>query len=383
MTLVRAVALGALLAAPAQAQSADTRWNAWHGCWESNEADSTGALPGPSAELVCVLPGPWIEAVEVVTVDSGEVVARDTITADGQRVRSRHGTCDGWESAEWSESGTRVYLRSEHTCPGGVVRATSGLLAITGDGDWIDVRGLSSAGRNGVRVLRYRDVSLSDATGRVPAEIITALEGRIDAPARRGAGQWLRVEDVMETSQRMDPVVVQAWLVETGQGFGLGARDLVRLADAGVPSSVTDLMVALSYRRYFVVDRGARAAYSRPDSTDTESPRHPPVYSVWDPWGVGDYGVYGGYSPGWYPGNVVILSGDFPEVGQKSGGRVVNGKGYEKKKSAETSSTSSTSDRPRESGSTTSASSSTSTSSSSSSTSTSSSSGRTAKPRDP
>ena len=45
----------------------------------------------------------------------------------------------------------------------------------------------------------------------------------------------------------MDPVVVQTWLAQRGQGFGIDAKRLKALADAKVPANIIDVMVALSY----------------------------------------------------------------------------------------------------------------------------------------
>src|SRR5690606_6358956 len=73
------------------------------------------------------------------------------------------------------------------------------------------------------------------------------------APA--AAGARLSLADVTEAVDQVSPRVLEAALVESDASFALSSRDLIDLDDAGVPDSVTDLLVALSYPERFVVER--------------------------------------------------------------------------------------------------------------------------------
>ncbi len=174
---------------------------------------------------------------------------------------------------------------------------------------------------------------------------------------------------MVEAAWRLDAPVVEAWLAERGQGWsGLNARQLTQLADAGVPGSVTDVMVALSYPRTFAVNAASRQAEFRPSqdargasvtygyspygSSDYYSPYGWDFYGPfglrtlsrfgydsylyggygyyapygYNPYGYNPYGYYQGYGGYYYYGGglvVIDVSGSAPPHG-----RVVNGRGY-------------------------------------------------------
>jgi hypothetical protein len=216
---------------------------------------------------------------------------------------------------------------------------------------------------------------------------------------------------------------VQAWIVERGAKFDLGAPQLMALADAGVPGSVTDVMIGASYPERFALQRGSATrgggsgaqVFSRADSAalvagylrdrcSTMLPSISMAPSVYDncrwvygyrgysrymyndylygygysPYGYGSF--YGAYGPAYYgnvyySGPVVIVRGS-----GDTHGRVVNGRGYER---GETESTRGTGASATSSGSSGSSSSGSGSSSSGSSSSGAASSGRTAHPRPP
>src|SRR5262249_47709512 len=65
------------------------------------------------------------------------------------------------------------------------------------------------------------------------------------------AGARLTAGNVIEAVHALDTAAVQAWLVERHETYNLTAQTLITLADAGVPGSVTDVMVAASYPEEF------------------------------------------------------------------------------------------------------------------------------------
>jgi hypothetical protein len=153
--------------------------------------------------------------------------------------------------------------------------------------------------------------------------------------------------------KHVDRPVVEAWLLERGQGFELDAKRLVALADAGVPGTVTDLMVALSNPKVFAINRSAREAeLMRQMGQTAVTGRTVPVYA-YSPFGWGPYGSYYswygnrygygygpgygyGYGNGWYYGNTPIIIVNRNDAGSGSNGgatvttrpRMVNGQGY-------------------------------------------------------
>ncbi len=106
----------------AYAQESDERWLAWMGCWQPvGEAAARGA---PDA-LVCFQPLAGDVGVEMVSLEDGEIVARETVRADGRRHDANLEGCAGWDRGDFSARPGRVFLASEHLCDGGVVRAES------------------------------------------------------------------------------------------------------------------------------------------------------------------------------------------------------------------------------------------------------------------
>jgi len=237
---------------PAQGnKGVDARWQAWLGCWQRSEAPVDAR-----SLLVCVVPASGSSAVNVVTIADGKEVTRERLQATGARLPIAKYGCDGWETTRWSADSRRVYLRSELTCVGGLQRTSIGVLAFSSTGEWLDIQGVIAAGAPSLRGIRYRDAGIPPG---VPAEIAAALTGRQVAisAARATAGARIGLADVVDASRNVDPGVVQGWLVARGQPFQLDAAQLASLADAGVPGSVTDVMLALTYPNVLALELGA------------------------------------------------------------------------------------------------------------------------------
>ena len=339
---------------PQSAPQVDPRWEAWLGCWQPMSGPAKVAGDTTSAPLVCVIPAVGSAGVDVATIADGKVVTRERIEATAeQRTVTRDG-CSGWESAQFAAQGQRVFLTAEYTCPGDLKRTTDELMAITPDGEWLDVRGAAVRGLpEGVRVLRYRQAPGSAA---VPSDLAWALQGSAMAvsTAREAAEAPPETDDVVEASHRLSARIVEAWLVEEGEGFALDARQLGQLKSAGVPDRVIDVMIALSYPKVFAIDLASHSGQRRAPEPGTYD-RRPSMYGLgydspfgcyspysWDcnsPYGWGYYSPYfsspyGYYSPygywsgyGFYPsGGVVVVAGGGGQVARH--GQMMIGRGY-------------------------------------------------------
>jgi hypothetical protein len=331
------------LASTASAQQARVgpKWLGWVGCW-------TASLPGAAAAegggVVCITPSAQgADAVDVATVSDGKVVSTQRIDASGTERPMDAKGCTGVQRASWSADERRIYLRSSATCDG-LKSTTSGILSMTATGEWLDVRGVSSYGSQSVRVARYRDAGIPAS---VPAEIASALRDRGGSAetARVAAGAPIGASGVIEAARAADSAVVAAWLLERAQRFSLDARTLVQLADAGVPGSVTDALVAVSNPSVFRFARESQQG----DVITTDAPRSGRRVAAtaypYDPWAWGalglDYGYrngypygyryagYGyGYNNGYYGGYappIIVVTGN----GQNTPvGQMVKGRGY-------------------------------------------------------
>src|SRR3989442_10535683 len=349
--------------ADAQTAQIDARWQPWLGCWtQVGSAVETLASPPPAGRLLCVVPTAGTSAVDIVTLADRRIVSREHIEATGAHRTSERDGCTGWESAEWSSDSRRVYLQFEYDCAGGVKRSTTGLIAMTLKGEWLNITGVAVRENTGVRVLHHRPAALPAA---LPEEMASALEGKalaVDA-ARVAAAAPIGTAAIVDASRHVNAAVVEAWLGESGQEFTVDAKRLLELAEAGVADRVVDMLVALSYPEVFSIKPsptavGALASTERPAGIQTdiigaESPLGcgPYTYGLslyafdgcspyeygfygarygYSPYsylGYGDYG-YGGYG-GWYLATQPAI-GVIPPTDNASSthGQVVNGRGY-------------------------------------------------------
>lgn len=396
-SLVRPAAVVALAVAvgmPAAAQSApgtqtDGRWQAWLGCW--TPAGTLIRVVGKTApSLVCVVPAAAASAVDVMTVSGGKIVDSTHVDADGQPHAISKDGCTGWQSAKWSSSARRVYLKSEFNCKGSPTTHVSAVYAMAGSGEWIDVQGMRVDKNSGVHSVRYREAV---DEGSVPAEITRKLHERTLArmTAMLAVTEPPSLTDVEEASRELDPSVVSTWLIEVDKVTidkpePINAKELTQLADNGVSPSVIDVMVGLSYPNVLVVNplsggvarQNVDSAYSQYGYLNSMAAINPiigfdrfgfPVYAsestllqgcspwLYGPYDAGwnlyasrfgcggygylgypaygygaypGYGYYGGYYGGYFGGGPVVIPRGSGGAGgtMPSHGRVINGRGY-------------------------------------------------------
>jgi hypothetical protein len=224
---------------------------AWLGCWS---AELSATRTEPTSSIVCITPTAHVDVAELLTVQDGRIVARDTVDATGRSRRIGAPRCTGIRSASWSRDGRRVFVRSTGTCAG-VPSSTSGLLAMTDDGEWLDVEGISAGGGTDVRVARYREIA-------PPASLPTATRSTLRAQAlatrsvRVAAGAAVRAEDVLEAARAVDSAVVEAWILERAQRFDVSEPELAALVSAGVPMRVADALHAVADPEAYTLARG-------------------------------------------------------------------------------------------------------------------------------
>jgi hypothetical protein len=276
---------------------------AWLGCWDVVADPEGGSQESPEErQVVCVAPGDAPNALDMTVLVDEKIVATQAIVTDGRRQPKSDGGCDGWIRSILSEDRHRLYLQSEAICADGNLRNLTGTSMMVSGGRWVDIHVLRIGGERELVIERYRPVGAGIARlpGAFPTEMHTV---RLAAAAR------LTVENVIEALRVVDPAVVEAMLLESQASFGINADLLLRLDDAGVPDEIVDLMVALSFPEYFVVEDGAVT-------------RQPEVYygSYGSPW----YPYYGygfGYGFGYYHHH-------HSNHGKGHGGKVISGRGY-------------------------------------------------------
>jgi len=289
LKLAASAGIALALSTSLSAQTADPRWTPFLGCWSPVEAPVVSLSgTGTSNSVVCVAPA-VTGGVDVASIVNGRVTARERVNATGAQIAKTVDGCQGWESATWSSDGHRLLMRSELRCSDNVTRKGSGIFSISPQGEWVDVQGVDVMGSTGVRVMRFRDAAVNEATLRAASTAAVGDTMNIATGGQTGfaiqtmrtaAATTITPDDVLNVARFVDGAVAEAWLSEIGQPFTVDARTLVRLADAGMTPRMIDLLVALSYPKTFAIN-GANAPDGGSRVTNSRGPAGPRGLNAW------------------------------------------------------------------------------------------------------
>ena len=326
--------------APATAQTMDARFTGWLGCWRlEDDIAGTGAR-------MCITPDR--SGVRLQTLVGTHRGIDELVIADGVTRSIVDPDCKGSEIAEWSNDGQRVFRTTDVTCSNEGKRTIKSVAFLAPGPMWINVQHVSGeTGTANVRAQRYRRaVNQTLADGSKAAQPT--------ASASPGDTRW-SIEDVIEASNKLPAEALQAALADVKQKFNISKKTLLTLDEAGVPDSVIDLMVALTFPNRFIVERAAGP--SMPVGVSTGGGWYDPfmspmwsgqLASCYSPGGYGyrsyynacgpyyygyntfsPYGSYYPYYDNYYPNSWVPVGSGGGDVTTPSGaGRVVNGRGY-------------------------------------------------------
>ena len=328
--------LVATLSVPATAQAQSSGgWLAFMGCWEPLAAEGeTGLLCFERSS----------DGVEMSNYFEGEVTATELLVADGTPRPVTAEGCTGTESVEFSDDGRRVFTESSFSCDGGEARSGTGIMSFIAPTQWIDVRSLTIEGEPVAWVQRYTAATVESLRDHVGDDATFADRG--DVRARRLlVARDIDLEDAEEVLDRVDPEAAKAWMATHDTPLGVDGATLVRLADAGIPEDVLDVMVAVSHPDRFaltpegvpenVMDRVVADAYRRGRRVGFRSFLYDPFYAPigyrygYSPYGFSRFGYYGfGYGGyyGYVPTSVIVIDRD--GFGSAAGGRIIRGRGY-------------------------------------------------------
>ena len=301
----RGVTLGILVGAwlimvvsMAAAQEADSRWTPWIGCWRA--VDETAFAP-----VLCVVPLAGEAAIEMLTLFDGQVVSREPVFTDGQQHDVSREECEGWERAEFSDDSRRIYVRSELSCGAGAHSTSTGVISMVSPFEWLDVRTVDVDGQSAPWAARYRLASQADFEAAGQGHLVGTQSSQARM-ARMAASVPITPDNVIEATGRVSVETVRLWVVERGEAFALDATGLIKMADSGVPPSVIDVVVAVSYPEKFVVnERGSSerrpAEAGRGRSALGYSPFEDPFYDPYAHYGYGSSYRFGlGYGSGYF-----------------------------------------------------------------------------------
>ena len=251
--------------------------------------------------------------------------------------------CTGFRSVEFSLDGRRVFTRSRVACAD-ETRSNSGVMAFVAPDRWVDVRSIEIGGEPVTWMQEYRPVD-PEWFYEHGIQDPSVLDHQTVLAMRLRASQPIGNVDVEEAASHIATGAVEMWVAVQPSAFALDAAEIVRLADSGMPTSLIDLMVAVSYPDRFAVSLdGAATIYEpepEPSVVQYSIPRRRPSRSYFfDPYFISGPYRYGRYG---YPVNRYYISywGGFPVYSvyaprtiviqprePSSQGRMVNGFGY-------------------------------------------------------
>ena len=324
---------GAPPSAPTAAGDLDARWRPWMGCWQLSEEQVPPAGQGnelPERMEVCIAPADDGSGATLTARGDGEVLMQRALVADGAPREVTEGDCGGWERREWSADGRRLFTRAEIRCGTEPPRRMSGISLLLNRSTWVDIQGVAIDDRRHIEIRRYRPTrAAGDEEARLPAS------PRELRDAREASSGPLTLASVQEAATKADSHVVEALLTESEPRLNLDSSTLIQLDDAGVDSTVIDLLVALAYPERFVVERRASGGGGGGWGTGWGGfgGAYAPIYygsamyGMYAPWGYGGYWYdpyWSRYGYGYGPG--IGMREDAPEPVSQT--RAIEGLGF-------------------------------------------------------
>ena len=289
-------ALTALLGGAATAQdrdagtvdesALDARWVPWLGCWHLwGGAVRTG---GPTRGR------PEHRRPHVRVYDPGggrhlfdgqggeRLLVERHLVADGAQHTVDEDGCLGWERSDWSADGHRLFTSGELRCGDAPTRTVTGVSIMASTSSWVDIQYVQYGDREQLEVRRYSPMPVLEADAVLGVDVLPFEPVEIRR-ARRASTETLGLADVTEANERTMPRVVEALLVETEPISTSTRMHSSRWMMPESTAQVIDLMVALSYPEYFVVERRNRGG-----SWSSGLASFGGGYSVYDPIWYGD-----------------------------------------------------------------------------------------------
>ena len=181
--------------------------------------------------------------VQQLTIARGKVTGRRRLIANGANNSFDENGCHGTRAVEWASTGRRVYIHSNYTCDVGLAGTSSGVLAITSTGNWLEVETVHAGQGLIEHVDQWRDAGMPSS---LPSEVFNSLESRrmTSTTARASAAAPLTVADVIDALHHVDSSAVRTLIVASGQQFSLNGNEVAALFRANVPRGVLQAMVA-------------------------------------------------------------------------------------------------------------------------------------------
>ncbi len=294
---------GALLAQGSAKSSASTdpRWTPWLGCWQQDTAGFAAA--GVPAAVTCVVPVAGSSSVDALSIAGGQIASRKRLDASGSPRPIDDTGCHGTETANWSPTSRRIYLRADYVCLS-MRASSSSVFSISPAGDWLEVQNVRADGGSMDRVLRWHEAPAPRGLPKSAALAFSARRLAI-ATARASAARPLGTDDVIEATRAVDAATVQSWIIATGQRFSLSDSQLAALDRADVPLPIVHAMAtgeqtmngadAATYDSGSNVISNPYSAYNAYNGYDSYQPYDAYPASAYPGYGYGSYGSYNSY----------------------------------------------------------------------------------------
>jgi len=307
----------------------------WLGVWTA--MDET---PAPVTTVIEISPGVNGRGLSITTKDANQP-ASEIILPDGISRTFESQNCTGLRAYQWEKQTGLLLGTSEMKCQSETYNILT-LKMMTSANRMTDILVIKTPNQTRLAIRRFAFEKMLPSEG----ELSSGQESLVLRTAL--AAPW-DLDKIIHLSRTLEPIVLEAALLEKDLQVKLDANSLRKMKSAGTPDSIIDLLVAMSAPDKFRIEKNDQVAVSTAPSSGPENRgtysypyMAPPYYYggyYYHPWGY--YWSYGspfwwGYPIYYYPPSVSIPGGGNGGGGGTGGsgqssyseGRLSSGSGY-------------------------------------------------------
>jgi hypothetical protein len=292
----------------------------WIGVWtiiDDQTADLTADRK--SKAVVEIRPSADGKGLDISRKTPQQTDAKEAVIPDGVRRPVESKSCSGWQVAKWLPESGLIIGSSDYNCKESGSYTLSNLKMILSTDQMADILLIKTSGQTRLAVQHLAfDHELTSAGESMPNQLAVASRMAVSAPWDLGK--------VIKLAKEIDPLVVEAALLEKKTQLKLDPKSLRQMTSAKLPKEIIDLLIALALPDKFAIATNGKIAVKSYSPSTPESAINYPTNSICDfsdpfcsywrglyPWNY--YWTY--YSPFWYgypiyinsPGGVGIGSG--------------------------------------------------------------------------
>ena len=312
----------------------------WLGTWTAMDV-----TPASGTTVLEIRPGSDGRGFDITTKDADQPVS-ENIIPDGVSRPVKSQNCKGTSTYQWEKQAGVLLGTSDMVCQGEVAYNIFTLKMMTSADRMTDILVIKTSDQTRLAVRRFAFGKESSSAG----DFFQTQESLVLRTAL--AAPW-DLDKIISLSKTVEPVVLEAALLEKNLQVKLDAKSLKKMKSTGISDSLIDLLVALSAPDKFKIEKNDQIAVEAASPKPQNNEAYPYSYRMEYPYYYGYYGYYpwsyywSYYSPFWwgypiytYPGSIVVGGGSSGSGGGGGGnstgggsagysdGRLSSGSGY-------------------------------------------------------